>query len=197
MRSHWRDAFRTAGDLAIAGFLTTFLCFGVITAGAALLTASRAVEHYLSHDAWPSPRQLWVSFRQALLPGFAASVVVAALAAAVVLDLLALRAGRVPGGAPMLVVVALAGLAAAGLGGLVLVSAARRRLLPAVRDALRTAVSHPGRVAATAGVLAVAGTLAVLIHPVLVPVMLGHLLFALHVLARRNTGPVEATAITG
>lgn len=194
MRSPWRDAFRTAADLAIVGFLTAFLCCGLITAGAALLTASRAVEHHLAHDAWPAPRALASSFRRALLPGLALSAAVIVVGGLLVADLLALRSGRVPGGVPMLVVVSLAGLAAAGLGAMVLVSAARLRLLPAVRDALRTVASHPGRLAATASVLAVAGTLAVLIHPVLIPVLLGHLLFALHVLARRiGKQPVSDT----
>ncbi|GLY94187.1 hypothetical protein [Actinoplanes sp. NBRC 103695] len=181
MKGHWQDAFRTAADLAIAGFLVVLAALPIVTAGAALLTASRAVDHYLRTGSWPAPRTVAADFRASLLPGLAVVLAGGLLLA----DVLALRSGQVPGGTPMLVVVSLAGLAAAGPGGQVLVSAARLRLLPAVRDALRTAASHPVCPAVTASVLAVAGTLAVLIHPVLIPVLLGHSLFALHVIARR------------
>jgi hypothetical protein len=175
------DDFRNAADLAILGFLTVLAALPIVTAGAALLTASRAVDHFLRHDSWPGPRAVAADLRASFVPGLALLPAGGLLVA----DLLALRSGRVPGGVPMLVAVAIAGLAAAGLGGMVLVSAARFRLHAAVRDALRTAGSLPGRVAATASVLAVAGTLVVLVHPVLIPVLLGYTLFALHVLGKR------------
>jgi hypothetical protein len=41
---------------------------------------------------------------------------------------------------------------------------------------------------AAAGVLAVAGLLAVLVHPALVPVLAGYVLFALHVVTPKVAG---------
>ena len=154
----------------------------LVTAGAAVLTASRAVGHYLETDSWPSGRALWADFRRSLLPGLAASAVLAAIAGVLVLDALAVSSGRVPGGPPALaalIIAALviAGLLIAGLGGLALVAGPRA--------ALRTASDRPGLLAGVSAVAGVALTLAVLIHPVLVPVLFGHAIFAMHVLVAR------------
>jgi hypothetical protein len=109
-----------------------------------------------------------------------------AAAALIAVDVLALRTGAVPGGGPMLLVMLALAAAAAGFAGLVVVAAVDRpagtRVLAA---ALSVAVARPGALAAATGVVALAAVLAVLVHPVLVPVLVGYALFALHVVARR------------
>ncbi|MEV6488732.1 hypothetical protein AB0M20_08855 [Actinoplanes sp. NPDC051633] len=173
----WRDAFRTGTDLAVVGFAVLLAALPLVTAGAALLTASRAIGRYLETDSWPPGRLLWADFRRSLLPGLAASAVFVVVAGLIVLDVLALRSGRVPGGPPAMAAVAVAGLLIAGLSGLALVIGPRA--------ALRLAGERPGTLAGAAAVASVALTLAVLIHPVLIPVLLGHTMFAMHVLASR------------
>ena len=85
----------------------------------------------------------------------------------------------------MLVMFALAA-ATAGFAGLVVVAAVDRpagtRVLAA---ALAMSVARPRTLAAATGVVTLAAVLAVLVHPVLVPVLVGYALFALHVVARR------------
>jgi hypothetical protein len=50
------------------------------------------------------------------------------------------------------------------------------------------AVARPGTPSAATGVVALAAVLAVLVHPVLVPVLVGYALFALHVVVRGDDG---------
>jgi len=57
------------------------------------------------------------------------------------------------------------------------------------REALNLALSRPLAAVVAAAVLAVAALLATLVHPALVPVLAGYVLFALHAVARRFPGP--------
>lgn len=176
----WRDTVRSAADLALLGFLVTGAALPLVTAGAAVATGSAAIRHHLDHDAWPPARASLHTFRRALLPGLAVSAAVLLLAGLVVVDVLALRAGAVPGGP----VVTVAVLAAAGLGagfaGLLAVAAPGRAPLTA---ALRLA--RPVLLASATAVVALTVVLALLVHPVLIPPLVGYGLFALHVLTRR------------
>src|SRR3954454_8388545 len=115
MRPGWRDAVQTAADLALVGFAATLACLPVVTAGAALLTASRAVGHHLATGSWPSGRVVRADFRRLLLPGLAASAALAVVACFLVVDAVVLSSGRVPGGPPALAAVLIAALLIAGL----------------------------------------------------------------------------------
>jgi hypothetical protein len=177
MPARWQDTVRTAGDLAVLGFLVFLASLPVVTAGAAVLTGSSAVRHHLERDAWPSAGECWRTFRRSFLPGLAGLAAVAVVAWLIAVDLLALSAGRVPGGLPVAGALILLAAGVTGLTGLAVVEATGPRAL------LRLAAARPVIPLATAGVVALAGVLVLLIHPVLTPVLLGYTLFALHVVA--------------
>lgn len=178
MPVRWHDTMRTAGDLAVLGFLVFLAALPVVTAGAAVLTGSWAVRHHLERDAWPSAAECRHTFRRAFLPGLAGTATVAVVGWLIAVDLLALSAGRVPGGLPMTVVLILLAAGVAGLTGFAVVEAVGPRAL------LRLAAARPVVPAASAGVVVLAAALVLLIHPVLTPVLLGYTLFALHVVAK-------------
>lgn len=52
---------------------------------------------------------------------------------------------------------------------------------------------RPGQVAAAAGVVGMIGVLALLVHPVLLPALVGYALYALHVVARRGSSTGEGS----
>lgn len=171
MRRDWRETVGVATDLALLGILMALASLPVVTAGAAVATGSAAINHHLVYDRWPGPRFCLDVFRRRLLPGLLGSAAVAAALALLVADVLALRSGAVPGGAPVLVLTLAAAALAAAWAGLALVGA------PQIT---------PARVAAAAGVLTVAVILAIFVHPALTPVLAGYTLFALHVVGRRT-----------
>jgi hypothetical protein len=170
MRRDWRETIALAADLALLGLLMVAAALPVVTAGAAVATGNAAVDRYLTDGGWPGFGFCWRVFRRSLLPGFGAALACAAAVTLVVLDLQALRAGRVPGGLPLIAVTIAVAAAAAGYAGLALAGAR---------------VRGPGVVVKAAGVIVLAILLAVLVHPVLIPVLAGYTLFALHVLAQR------------
>ncbi|GID92388.1 hypothetical protein ACFQFC_40655 [Amorphoplanes digitatis] len=183
MRRDWRDTVQVATDLALLGLVVTAAALPLLTAGAAVAAGSAAVHHHLEHDRWPSARRSWAVFRRGLVPGLLAGPACAAAAALVVVDLLAVRRGAVPGGTPLLVLTAVLVAAAAGYAGLTVVAVGAHPGRPWRAAARRVPLNRA--LPAAAGVLALAGVLAVLVHPVLVPVLAGYALFALHVVARR------------
>ncbi|MET8154625.1 hypothetical protein ACIBSW_07700 [Actinoplanes sp. NPDC049668] len=189
MRRDWRDTVQVATDLALLGLVVTAAALPLLTAGAAVAAGSAAVHHHLAHDRWPSARLSWAVFRRALVPGLLAGPACVAAAALIVVDLLAVRRGAVPGGTPLLLLTATLVAAAAGYAGLAVVAIGARPDRP-WRDAAR-GVPLNRALPAAAGVLALAGVLAVLVHPVLVPVLAGYALFALHVVARRYPRPAH------
>jgi len=174
----WGDRFRTAADLALAGTVVTVAALPVVTAGAAFTAGSFAMNHFVQYETWPSPRATFEVFRRRLWPSLLAGPAVAAAAGLVWLDVWALHRGAVPGGPLVIAVVLLAAAVAAGYLGLAVVRAGR----PATRP-----VTHrPGVVAAAAGVVALIGLLALLVHPVLLPALVGYALFALHAVVARD-----------
>jgi hypothetical protein len=64
----------------------------------------------------------------------------------------------------------------------------------AARSALAVALARPAAPIAAAGILAVVIVLAAFIHPVLLPVLAGYALFALHVATARLTRRADRTA---
>jgi len=176
----WRDTVRSATDLALLGFLVTGAALPVVTAGAAIATGSAAIRHHLDHDAWPPARTSLRTFRRTLLPGLAVSAVVLLVAALMAADVLALRAGAVPGGPVLTVAVLVAAGLGAGFTGLLAVAAPDRAPLVAAWR-----LARPALLGSATAVVALTAVLATLVHPVLVPALLGYGLFALHVLTRR------------
>ncbi|SDY10206.1 hypothetical protein SAMN05444365_101674 [Micromonospora pattaloongensis] len=179
---------RAASDLALLGILTTVAALGVLTAGAAVATASAAVHHWIERDTWPGLRPTLRTFVRALLPGAGATAVAGGTAGLLVLNLVALARGAVPGGAVLLAVTAAVLAAAVGFAGLTVVELGRRGghgWRGAGRAALRTAESRPLALISVAGVLALAATLGALVLPPLTPILAGHALFALHAVTRR------------
>lgn len=187
MSRDWRDTVRVATDLALLGLVVTAAALPLVTAGAAAAAGSAAVHHHLEHDRWPSARLSWAVFRRALAPGLLAGPACVAAVALVVVDLLAVRRSAVPGGTPLLVLTAVLAAAAAGYAGLTIVAIGAHPDRP-WRYAAR-GVPLTRALPAAAGVLVLAGLLAALVHPVLVPVLAGYALFALHVVARRYARP--------
>jgi hypothetical protein len=201
MPHDWRDSLRLAADLALLGIVVTLLSLPLLTAGAAVAAGSFAIGHLIAAGRWPSFADLWAFFRRRLLPGLVAGPAVAVATVLVVVDVAALRRGAVPGGGPVLTAVLAVAALAAGYVALVAVRAGTVNAGPsgievldggAARSALAIALSRPVVPLAAAGVLGVAALLAWFVHPVLVPVVAGYVLFALHVVTPRVTG-VPAT----
>jgi hypothetical protein len=184
MRRDWRETVRIATDLALLGFLVTLAALPLVTAGAAAAAGSAAVHHHLEHDRWPTARACWTAFRRSFGPGLLAGLAVGVAALLLVINVLAVRSGAVPGGAPLLALTALLAAAAAGYGALVIVAVGVQPER-GWRAALATLPGRGRAAAAAAGVVLLAALLAVLVHPALVPVLAGYALFALHVVTRR------------
>jgi len=191
MRTDWRDTVRDAADLAVLGLLVVVASFPLLTAGAALATGSAAIHQRVTHDRWPGPRALWPVFRRTLLPGAAAVVSCGLGAWLLAFDVSVLRSGAVPGGPALLVATCLVTAASVGYLGLTVVALGRGApgWLPALR---RATTAPPLAVAASAGVVALAAVLAVLVHPILAACLTGHALYALHAVHTR-TAPTPST----
>jgi hypothetical protein len=186
VRPDWRESLSLAADLALLGIVTTIACLPVVTAGAALATASSAVDHACRERRLPSTMDIWSTARRALLPGFGATFVAAAAAGLLWLDLRGVASGRVPGGSPILVATGLLGLAGIATAAVAVVLVGRTGG-QGWAHAIRAAATLLGqRLWLGPAVLAVLAVVAVLgmALPVLVPVLTGMALFALHVVAR-------------
>lgn len=191
-RPGWGDTLRTAADVALLGVVLTIAALPVVTAGAAAAAGSAAVHHFQRYDRWPDAAASWRVFRRHLLPGAAAVAAGLLAAALLVIDVVVLRSGLVPGGGVLTALTAMLLVAAAGWAGLLLVALGTdpgRGWRAAARSA---AAARPGAVAAAAGVLLLAGLIGTFGHPVLVPVIAGYALFALHAVA----GRVRAGGVT-
>jgi hypothetical protein len=175
----WRDTVRNAADLAILGFAVTVASLPLLTAGAAVGTASEAVRHFQAYETWPPLRSLGVTFRRRLVPGLWAGPAFLAGLALVAADLAGVRHGVVPGGPLVLSAVLAVAVLALGWTALVAVLAGRPRAAYAL------ALSRPALLLAAAGVVLVALVLALFVHPALVPLLVGYVLYALHAVAAR------------
>ncbi|GIM98017.1 DUF624 domain-containing protein [Paractinoplanes toevensis] len=179
---------RLAADLALLGIVVTLLSLPLFTAGAAVAAGSYAIAHQIAQGRWPSFIDLWVVFRRRLLPGLIAGPAIAVAITLVVIDVAALRRGAVPGGGPILTAVLAASAFVAGYIALVAVRAGVVDSGGAARSALSISLSRPAAPLAAAAVLALTALLAWFVHPVLVPVLAGYALFALHVVTSRIAG---------
>jgi hypothetical protein len=186
-RTDWRDGLATAADLALVGIAVTLAAAPLVTAGAAVRTGSLAARRIVDGERVPPLGELWRVFRRAVLPGLAAAAVLLAVAALLVVDLVALSSGRVPGGLPAIALTACVAAAVAAVAALTVArlgSDVDCGWLAALRWAGGTARRRPVIAAGVVGVLALAVALAVLV-PATAPLVVGFTLYAIHVVARR------------
>jgi hypothetical protein len=186
-RPGWRDSVALAADLALVGIALSVGCFTVIGAGGALVTASVAVDQAVAHRSFPSAVNLLGTLRRALLPGAAAMLAAAVPFGLLVLDALAVASGRVPGGAPLLLVTVLVAAGALAVAGTALVRLGQtggRGYRHALRFAVRLLARRPMLGVAVVATVAAPVLLAAMV-PATAPLVPGFALFALHVVVRR------------
>ncbi|MFI7079034.1 hypothetical protein ACIBO1_17215 [Micromonospora sp. NPDC049903] len=188
-RRDWRDTVRDAADLALVGILTVLASVPVVTAGAAVGTASAAVHDWLATGSWPTARQTFSRFGRGLLPGLPVALLGLAVVGLLAADLVALATGRVPGGALALSVTTVVAAGLLGYAAAVVVevgSTGGTGWRSAASRAARACLDHPAHWAALAGTTVVAALLGVLVTPVAVPILAGYALAAVHAVARRR-----------
>jgi hypothetical protein len=186
-RPGWRDSVALAADLALVGIALSIGCLTVVGAGGALVTASVAVDQAVAHRSFPSAGHLLGTLRHALLPGAAALFATTVPAGLLALDALAVGSGRVPGGAPLLIVTVLVAVGAIAVAGTALVRLGQtdgRGYRDALRFAVRLLARRPLLGVAVAPTVAAPVLLAALV-PATAPLVPGFALFALHVVVRR------------
>lgn len=194
-RRDWKDTVTVAADIALVGIAVTLCSLPVLTAGAAAHAGSIAVRDIIDGSA-VRPAELWRAFRRSLLPGAVATVATATIGLLLLFNLGAVASGRVPGGLPVLVgtgAVAAALLAACAFG--VVHLAHHHSWSGALRWAAGTVWRQPLTAAMVAGVSSIAAVIGAAV-PVTAPLLVGYLLFAVHVvLARRlSVAPVPLDA---
>ncbi|MBQ1024695.1 hypothetical protein [Micromonospora sp. C95] len=185
----WRDTVSDAADLALLGILAALAAAPVLTAGAAVGTASAAVHDWLTTGSWPPARRTLSRFGRALLPGVPVVLVGLAAAGLLVADLAAVASGRVPGGTVALVVTLVVAASLFGYAAAIVVEVGRAGgtgWRSAVTRAARACLDHPANWAALAGTAAVVILLGVLVTPVAVPILAGYALAAVHAVVRRR-----------
>ncbi|MEH1013328.1 hypothetical protein V6U90_09470 [Micromonospora sp. CPCC 206060] len=191
-RRDWRDVLRDGSDLALLGIVATLAAVPLVTAPAAVATASAALHDWLTDGSWPTARRTLRRFVRAVPAGIPVALLTLAAAGLLALDLAALARGAVPGGPPALLLTVVVTVALAGYAGLVVVAVGRtggRGWRAAARTAAAESLARPARWAGVSGVCAVAALLALLVTPVAVPILAGYVLAACHAVARR---PVRA-----
>ncbi|HLT11935.1 MAG TPA: hypothetical protein VK028_14220 [Micromonosporaceae bacterium] len=187
VRRDWRDTVATLAELALVGVATTVAVLPLLTAGAAIATASVAVHHRCATGSLPPVRDLIARLRRALLPGAAASAVAVAIVAVLAVNAGMLARGAVPGGGPVLVATAIVALLMIGYAGLVVVEVGRAGgtgWRAAVGRAWAASCVQPWLPVVLGVVVLVAAFIGLAI-PATVPILVGVLLFALHVTADR------------
>ncbi|MDP9798181.1 hypothetical protein J2S43_006693 [Catenuloplanes nepalensis] len=183
----WRDTLRAASDLALTGIVMTIAALPIVTAGAAVGAASTAVAKYTDQERFPGVRDTARDFARGILPGIPPLLIAIAAGVLIRLNIHALDVGLVPGGRPLIWATLLLALAGAGFAAMVVVEFGRSGAgwRAAVRDAARLVVARPGLLAGSAGIMAFTIGLGYLIQAILVPILAGYALLALHVIRRR------------
>lgn len=187
-RPDWRESLTTAADLALIGFVTAFGCLLLVPAGAALATASVAVDHLCRTRSLPPMRNLATAAARSLLPGLAALAVAAGAALLIALDVRLLSAGTIPGGPVALAAIAAAAAFLAAAAGVTVVRVGQTGgtgWVPAVRWSLRLLRARPLTGIAVLVTVAVPVALALAV-PVLAFILPGFALYALHAVVRRT-----------
>ncbi|MEU4424908.1 hypothetical protein AB0F81_30175 [Actinoplanes sp. NPDC024001] len=182
-RPDWRERFALGTDLALIGVLVTVAALPVLTAPAALAAGSAAVRHRYTEGNLPPVRPLLRLYRRGILPG----IPVLLVAVALLVDLVAISRGWVPGGTVLFTGTAAVAAFLGGFATLTLVAIGRDPGLSprdAARWAWRSSTARPW----TALAPALAGALAfflALTMPATIPLVIGFQLFAAHVISDR------------
>ncbi|TCB98523.1 hypothetical protein E0H26_09130 [Micromonospora zingiberis] len=185
----WRDTVRDGADLALVGILTVLAAAPVLTAGAAVGTASAAVHDWLGTGSWPTARRTLSRFGRGLLPGLPVTLLGLGGVGLLATNLAVLATGRVPGGAVGLTVTIMVAAVLLGYAAAIVVEVGRTGgtgWRSAASRAARACLDHPATAAALAGTVVVAVLLGVLVTPVAVPILAGYALAAVHAVARRR-----------
>lgn len=182
-RPDWRERLALATDLALIGFLTTVAALPVLTAPAALAAGSAAIRHRYTTGSLPAVRPLLNLYRRTFLPG----IPVLLVAVVLLVDLVAISRGWVPGGAVLFLATAAVAAFLGGFATLTVVAIGRepsRQLREAAGWAWQSATTRPwtALAPALAGVLAFFLALSV---PATIPLVVGFQLFAAHVISDR------------
>jgi hypothetical protein len=188
-RPGWRESVALAADLALVGIALSVGCLTVVGAGGALVTASVAVDQAVAHRSFPSAARLLETLRRTLLPGAAAALAVAVPAVLLALDAIAVATGRVPGGAPLVLVTMLVAAGLVAVAGTALVRLGQtggRGYRYSLRFAVRLLARRPSLAFAVVPTVLAPVLLAALV-PATAPLVPGFALFALHVVVRRFT----------
>ncbi|WP_309238336.1 hypothetical protein [Actinoplanes aureus] len=185
-RPDWRERLALGTDLALIGFLVTVAALPVLTAPAALAAGSAAVRHRYTTGGLPPVRPLLRLYRRTILPGLPVLLVAMAL----LVDLVAISRGWVPGGPVLFTATAAVAAFLGGFATLAVVAIGRdpsRPLRDAAGWAWQSATARPwtALAPALAGVLAFFLALTV---PATIPLVVGFHLFAAHVISDRLAG---------
>jgi len=190
-RPDWREKFALGADLALIGIVVTVAALPALSLPAALAAGSTAVRHRYLTGKLPQLRPLLRQFGRSLLPGVPAVLIGLLL----LVDLVAVSRGWVPGGTPVFTLTAAAVTWLAGVATLALVAVGREPATPwraALRWSWDTALTRPwaALAPALAGVLAFFLALSM---PATIPLVVGFHLFAAHVISDRLApAPTEA-----
>ncbi|MEV4343781.1 hypothetical protein AB0J83_04815 [Actinoplanes sp. NPDC049596] len=168
MKNH---TWRTAGDLALLGIVVTLVSLPLVTLGAAFLVGGATIRHHIRYGRWLTFAESWALFRARLVPGLLAGPALLAVAWLIAIDVAALSRGTVPGGRPAMVLVLVI---AAGFVGFAALIAG----LGSLRLARAAVAARPAVLAPLGGIVVIVAVLGMLVHPVLVPVLVGFALFA-------------------
>ncbi|MGC5028760.1 hypothetical protein [Micromonospora sp. DT229] len=185
----WRDTVRDGADLALVGILTVLASAPVLTAGAAVGTASAAVHDWLATGSWPTARRTLSRFGRGLLPGLPATLLGLGGLGLLATNLVVLATGRVPGGPVGMALTTLVAAVLLGYLAAIVVEVGRTGgtgWTSAASRAARVCLDHPATCAGLAGTSLVAVLLGVLVTPVAVPILAGYALAAVHAVARRR-----------
>jgi uncharacterized membrane protein YesL len=179
----WRERFALGTDLALIGVVVTAAALPVLTLPAALAAGSTAVRHRYREGRLPAFRPLLRQYGRSILPGIP-FVLVAVL---LLVDLMALNRGLVPGGAPVLTLTAAVACLLAGVATLALVAMGRDPDTPwkaALAWSWTVTTARPWAAVAPALAGALAFFLALSV-PATIPLVIGFHLFAAHVISDR------------
>ncbi|SNY54277.1 hypothetical protein [Paractinoplanes atraurantiacus] len=165
------DSWRVAGDLALLGIVVSLVSLPVFTLGAAFLVAGATIQHHIVYGRWLTFAESWALFRARFVHGLWAGPLLLAVGWLIAVDVAALSRGTVPGGRLAILAVLLV---ASGLVGFAALVAA----LGSLRQARAAVAARPAILAPLGGIVVIVAVLGMLVHPVLVPVLVGFALFA-------------------
>ncbi|MFG1995549.1 hypothetical protein ACGFJ7_36800 [Actinoplanes sp. NPDC048988] len=160
-----------AADLALLGIVVTLLSLPVVTLGAAFLVGAASIQNHIVYGRWLTFAESWALFRARFVRGLLAGPLLLAAVWLIAVDVAALSRGAVPGGRLMITVVLIIGVGLIGFAALV-------AGVGSLRLARATVVARPALLAPVGGIVVIVAVLGMLVHPVLVPVLVGFALFA-------------------